>query len=126
MPKQSSIDAVILELELKQAEIGKAIADLKKLQGSGLLEASVTPRGVRVAVDDRSAYEIAVGALEAHGKLVKMKQLVGFVLDTGFTSKSKEPAKIVNTSLYKAIAGNKKCELKIMKDGRIGLRSWKG
>ncbi len=126
MSKQSSIDAVILELELKQAEIGKSIADLKKLQGSGLLDASVMPSGVRVAVRSQSAYKLAVNALRGEKKPLAMRDLVDLVLNAGYTSKSKEPAKIVNTSLYKSIAMKKKGELVIMKDQRIGLRGWKG
>lgn len=125
MKAAGNIDAVIAELELKQAEIGKAITDLKKLRSSGLLEASISSAGVRVSVRATSAYKLAVDALRAKKQPLVMRDLVDLVLKAGYTSKSKEPHKIVNTSLYKSISGKKRCELIILKDGRIGLRSWK-
>ena len=126
MKQGASIDAVIAELQNKRDELDKAIIDLMKLKGSGLFNAQISPVGVKIQADDKTARQIAEEVLEREGKPMRMGRLVDLILQAGFTSKSKKPANIVNNTLYKAIAGTKKCELKIMGDGRIGLRGWKG
>lgn len=127
--KNISVEPIIAELESKKAEIDRAIADLRKLVASGLLEGGVKLPGSSVVgssrISDLSVFKGAVAILGANGKPMGMKEIVSAILASGKKVGGKNPGAIISTTLYKAVSAKKDCELVYSKRTKMwGLRSW--